>query len=477
MLSKEFARVNKEAYRARRKVVIIIFGLVLVVLMLITGVNLVNLPVASKQNPPVQAVVPSGIDTLIYSEKSFRDDFIKLLQVYEEVTEPRLTGLNWQLVKHGLKEKQLELKKIALAGFSSGDYLEALHTLREAQSKAESILQEQEILFNVSLKKAKELFEEFSYSESKLYINQALALKPKNANAKRLHERIESLPSVIDFFEKMKVAIVENNKTEEIELIRKILEVDPERLGLFPQLKLLEERESDLIFSAYIERGIRHIKKGELNEARSRYKAAKGVRPVSDELNFLGDLINKHAKNVSLNLALKQSLSAVNNEDWEKLVLITDQSLKEHLANDVLLSRNGLAKDILHQMKILSNFIRKHDRLSSKKIYLQAEQAIKASSSYSEKSELLLKKGMRLSELLVKYKTKVSVAIISDNKTRISIKGLGEIGYSKYKVLQLYPNNYIIEGKRNGFRSVIVKGTVPAGVKSITFDVVCNERI
>lgn len=477
MLREDLARANKEAYRARRKNLIIIFGLGLLVLVFISGVSLTTSPSISKQDLPVQAVTLSGADAPVGSDNNYRDNFIELLQIYEEVTEPRLIGLNWQLIEYGLKEELLELKKSALKQFSSANYVEAVNTLRKARSKAENILQEQDNLFDVSLKKAKEFFAEFSYSKSKLHINQALALKPDDALAKMLHERIETLPLVTELFEEMKVALVENNTAKEIELIRKILKVDPKRLELLPQLKRLEKSENDLIFSAYIEKGIRHIKKGELNKARSRYKAAKEVRSVSEELNLLEGLINKYEKKVSLTSALKKSLAALNNENWAGLVLITDQALKEHLKNDVLLSRNALAKDMLRQITVLSNFIRKHERLSSNKVYLRAEQAIKASITYSERSELLLKKVMRLSELLLAYKTKVSVTIVSDNRTSISIKGLGKVGYSKYKVLQLYPNSYTIEGKRRGFRSVIVEAKVPAGIKSITFDVICDERI
>jgi len=475
MLEEELTKVNKEALISRRRNLLVISAVFLLVLVLLSLASDIDLSLDDEKSMSVE-IIQKRLEVEGSSEQH-REEFIELLREYEGITEPRLKDVNWSLTKKGSPEELLKIKKLGVNAFSLSDYTKALNHMKEAESKALRILQTRDTEFNKAIEKAKRYFEQPLYINADLHIKKALSLKPNDAVAIELHKRIKRLPLVSELLDERKVAEVENNTQKEMEVIRKILAADPKRLGLIKQLKNLEEKEEQLNFSRYIDAGIKSVERGRLVEARLSYKHAKKISPNQEEVKILFGLINNLAKKLNLENGLKKSLLAINDENWKEVTLVTEQLLKTHPKNGVLLSRSRLAREVLVQIEILTGFITKHERLSSNKVHSKARRAVIGARAYLVNSGLLRSKESKLSELLVAYKKKVKVIIVSDDKTDISIKGLGKLGYTKHRELQIYPNRYKIEGKRQGFRSIIVEANIPAGTGSLEFNVVCDERI
>ena len=51
---------------------------------------------------------------------------------------------------------------------------------------------------------------------------------------------------------------------------------------------------------------------------------------------------------------------------------------------------------------------------------------------------------------------KISVEIVSDNQTNILVRGVGIVGITQLKTIQLTPGHYTFEGKRKGFKSKLI---------------------
>ena len=83
----------------------------------------------------------------------------------------------------------------------------------------------------------------------------------------------------------------------------------------------------------------------------------------------------------------------------------------------------------------------------------------------------------KLERALELYQTKVSVRISSDGKTAIAVRGVGRVGVVMSKTIELKPGNYSFEGKRTGYRSVLIQVNVPPGADEIEVSVICNEQI
>ena len=69
------------------------------------------------------------------------------------------------------------------------------------------------------------------------------------------------------------------------------------------------------------------------------------------------------------------------------------------------------------------------------------------------------------------------VNIRSDNKTNIKLKKIGVIGRVSSKTLSLKAGKYIFEGKRTGYKTVLVEKEIGLAEKKVTLEVICNEPI
>ena len=80
-------------------------------------------------------------------------------------------------------------------------------------------------------------------------------------------------------------------------------------------------------------------------------------------------------------------------------------------------------------------------------------------------------------ELLKAYSKKVSVKIISDGVTNISVRGVGKVGLTNEKTIDLRPGRYTFEGKRIGYRSKLIQVEVPPNSGILVVEIFSDERI
>jgi hypothetical protein len=92
-------------------------------------------------------------------------------------------------------------------------------------------------------------------------------------------------------------------------------------------------------------------------------------------------------------------------------------------------------------------------------------------------SPSLNKKSGDLSHLLESMNKKISVEIVSDNQTNIIVRGVGVVGKTESKIIQLKPGRYKFEGKREGFKSRLIDVLIPYDKISYRLNVICDEPI
>ena len=73
--------------------------------------------------------------------------------------------------------------------------------------------------------------------------------------------------------------------------------------------------------------------------------------------------------------------------------------------------------------------------------------------------------------------TPVNVNVISDGKTFVSVRGVGKVGETTGKTIQLKPGTYSFEGKREGYRSKLIEVSIPLNRSDVQVTVIADERI
>ena len=106
-----------------------------------------------------------------------------------------------------------------------------------------------------------------------------------------------------------------------------------------------------------------------------------------------------------------------------------------------------------------------------------ARQAIEQAQTVEEFSPSVASMTRMLVQEITLYETKVPITVISDGQTSVTVRGVGRVGVVTSKIIELKPGRYAFEGKRTGYKSVLVWLDIPPDQSEILVSVVCNEQI
>ena len=85
--------------------------------------------------------------------------------------------------------------------------------------------------------------------------------------------------------------------------------------------------------------------------------------------------------------------------------------------------------------------------------------------------------GDKLSKQLQRYSQKISLTVISDNKTYVEVRRIGKVGVVTEKTISLLPGNYVLEGKRSGYVTKTVKLVIKPEDIDKKVKVIADEQI
>ena len=137
----------------------------------------------------------------------------------------------------------------------------------------------------------------------------------------------------------------------------------------------------------------------------------------------------------------------------------------------------ALAQSITSLQSEVSGYLNSPHRLSSINVAAGAARLMERSSTFAGNSTSLDQKTSSLTEVLASYREEVSVRVVSDGVSRVSVRGVGRVGITKEKVIKLRPGTYTFEGSRTGYKSKLVKVSIPPRAVQFKVEVICDERI
>ena len=126
--------------------------------------------------------------------------------------------------------------------------------------------------------------------------------------------------------------------------------------------------------------------------------------------------------------------------------------------------------------KVSQNLQNEH-RLASKNAADAARGLLKTAAALVGTSPSLDRQASELAAKLDAYAIDVAVVVTSDEKTKVSVRGVGQVGVIAQKTIKLKPGISTFEGKRAGFKSKLVRVNIPPGTKELQVTVVSDERI
>ncbi len=376
-----------------------------------------------------------------------------------------------------LSEKLDNIEKQAVQQFAASHYAKAYSSITQLITLAEETIANSQSQFAEAMQTAQSAFDDNDYPKAKQAIDKALILDTSSGDAKKLAERVVQLPEINDLLSQIKTANAENNRQRERDLINQLLKLVPEREALKKRAQQLTTAINNDNFQQQINQGYQALENANLSAAQSALDKAKQLYPDRSEVRDLNQAVQQAQQNQQLRQLQTAAAKAASEDNWAAVAKHRQQIQSLTPADKANADQLAVADKIVSLQKQIDAALAAPLRLSNQSAASDAEAMLLEARHYQNQSTTLAAKSQQLASVLAAANQPVAVEVRSDNQTFISVRGVGNVGVTDGKTIQLKPGNYTFEGRRTGYKSKLIEVQVPLDKTSISVTLICDEAI
>ena len=375
-------------------------------------------------------------------------------------------------------ERILERREKSVEAHRENDLGEAIRLIELALDEIHLVLQKKEEAFQLSMSVAKKAYESGDVARAESAISSAEILQPDWAWKEVSHWKklIRQLPLLVQARHDAEQARNAGRLQDERDALMRILALTPENAAAAKRADEITQQISDQQFEQLIGSGHEAVGSGDRAAAESALSEARKLRPSSAELPKL----QQHIADLERRQTIAQHLEAARNEsardNWVQALNHYRKILTLDSTHPEAIQGQDFAAAILAAQQGLDDFLARPDRLSSPGIAAAAQAAAEEAKVLGVFSHRLQTAVDALEASMITWQMPVPVRVLSDNETEISIRGIGKVGKTTERIIEVLPGRYLFEGKRKNYRSVLVEVHVKSGQTDLTeVTVICHE--
>jgi tetratricopeptide (TPR) repeat protein len=357
------------------------------------------------------------------------------------------------------------------------DYALAAGKYAEAIELVDPLLDEVEQVFATTYAEAQAALDNADSIEAVRLFELAVAITPNHAGARAGYTRAKNLDTVMSLTDQG----FEFENELELEAARqsfaRAVELDPEWQPAQDGLERVQATIRQMEFDQRMTEGLVALSESDYAGARAAFRMAQEIFPQSREP---ADGLLQVDQGIRLDRIARLELQAQDeerSEAWETAV-DTYKSILE-IDGDLAFAQDGLSRSqqmaALHAQ--LDKYISAPDTLSNPGTMARATQLVVDVTRMPEIGPRLGGQRDDLSRLLKRAATPLTVRLVSDNLTEVSIYKVGKLGSFETRELDLRPGTYVVVGSRPGYRDVRLEVRVAPEVDLQPVVVRCEEAI
>lgn len=484
MIAGKIAQAKQAKQKMLIKLVAIIFGVAVMaalLLYLVTNFKLVSNEI-SDQNKITQSQQPS-VDIkhkeTINSQLSDRQAYLDVYKHYQTSLKPPLNSIDLARWDKPVFDEIMRLEKMVIDTFSAGKYTEALDTINKLTALAQDAIKRNQSEYDSALTRVKKAYKALDYKAATGALKKA-QLHNMNKDSKALaslSNQVENIPKILDLENKIQTANKANKPETELQAINALASVDSS-WGHYNQRKAtLVAQLSSARFNQAISRAYAALEKKQVNTAKSELNKARAISSSSQKIKQLSAAISDLERTNRHEISVANANAAEAADDWVNVRLHSQQALNDKPNDQQMAAKFAKANQIIELKKQMAELMANPFRLATEQVKARAENTLISTKPYSQDSASLTDLANNLASTLEAVNKEVSVEIVSDGVTFVTLRGIGIVGQVDSKVIQLKPGPYTFEGKRQGYKSKIVTVTIPMNKLSFKLAVVADERI
>jgi hypothetical protein len=242
-------------------------------------------------------------------------------------------------------------------------------------------------------------------------------------------------------------------------------------------LSRVQQTEQSLAFENVLAQGTTALAAGRIAEAEGYFTRAAEMRAGEPRVREAQERIAEIRRSERNAADLAAGATLEEQERWTeavghyRAVLQRDASLR--------FAVDGLARSERRASldRELQDYLDRPQRLTAAAVRNAASLALARGEAASPRAPRLSSQLQALRQQLAALDAPVRVEIASDNSTRVSVAPVGDLGTFSLRALDLPPGQYVVIGRREGFRDVRQELSISPGQQRAAVSVQCTERI
>tara|TARA_A100001011_G_scaffold147893_1_gene155995 strand:+ start:2683 stop:4227 length:1545 start_codon:yes stop_codon:yes gene_type:complete len=371
----------------------------------------------------------------------------------------------------------LEIKESSLQSFSNNIFEQAYVEIIEANKIFNLIKFSREEEFKNNMLSAEKAYMDRDENLAKEFIFTAEKYIPDEKKMLKLKKKIINISKIVKLENDIKSVSTLNDTELEINLIENIKQLDNLITKYDDRLKQLRLSKKNKEFNKLVAEVQNLLEDEKINIARKKLSLAEKIFPENNTIIVLRESINKKDKVIKINIIKKEIKSLIRDDKWQEII----KKYKDILILD---NTNIFAVDGLKFAEEINELIKQINILNSTPFLLTKSENLDKATLLLESANNYIKASKKLLSIsnLLEYNIKLAnelavVNIKSDNKTDIKVKKVGIIGKVKNKTIRLKAGRYIFEGKRRGYKTILIKKEIALDEKNVFLEIICNEPI
>lgn len=378
----------------------------------------------------------------------------------------------------GLRFKQAqEIYAEADAAYLARDYATASEKYLQTIAVVEPLLDEVDDVFASNYADAQAALEAANTPDALRLFELATAISPGHAGAQAGYERAKNLDTVLTLTERGVTFERDLELEAAQQSFRQAVELDPQWQPAQEGLQRVSTELNELQFDMRMTEGLLAISDGHYDAARAAFRMAQSLKPESREP---ADGLLQVEQEIRLNQISayeQQAMRQEEDEEWDAAIA-TYQKILE-IDDTLEFAGQGLQKSQqmaqLHEQ--LDEYIAEPNSLSAPATMQKATMTVVDITRMPAPGPRLSGKRDELSRLLKRAATPLSVQLVSDNATDVSVYKVGKLGSFETHQLSLRPGKYVAVGSRPGYRDVRLEFLVGPEQEARPIVIRCEEAI
>ena len=441
--------------------------------------------VAALIPPSATEIVDPITDSSTRSKSDSSDENGQLKKLQYENSDVELARMipdlqnNQKIVPHNdsIVKRVLLNRQKAQEAYQEQDFNEAKRLIATALADAKTAAEQEHEYFKLNLTIAKEAYSKQNPDTAKEAIERAVSLRPNSHEALYWQQKIEILPIFLEAQQDAELARSSGDPQAEIDALERVVLYSSNADEAAQRITELKQEIRDRKFANTINRGLQALSDGDLEQAKRNLAQAQKQRPNSSDTAKLQNQVTEAELQQTISRHLATANNAWEEDDWKNALIHYQKVLAIDPRLDEALQGREFASKITALQARIDEFLVKPHRLSSPNIATAAKSAVKDALAFGVFSPALKLSTESLSNAILEWQTPIPVRILSDGETDIGIRGVGRIGKTLGRSIELLPGTYVFEGKRKGFRSTLVEMVVKNNNDDLMeVTVICSER-